>query len=62
MALWKECSSPSLCHSLDLFSVMPSSTPYLLLVCNQLVCLQSIVIFKHYVYSFIYSFICGGTD
>ena len=36
---WFPGSSPSSCHSLDLFSVFPSATPWLRSVNNQLVCL-----------------------
>ena len=49
--------SPKPCHSLGLFSVAPSSTPWVRFVYGQLVCLLSFGIFKHYVYSFIRSFI-----
>ena len=49
--------SPKPCYPLGLFSVAPGSTPWVRFVYGQLVCLLSFGIFKHYVYSFIRSFI-----
>ena len=47
-------SSPLTCHLLDLFSVAPSSTPWLRSINGPLVCLLPVGIFKHLV-----SFHCG---
>ena len=40
-------SSPPPCHSLELFLVAPSSTPWLCSVNSQLVCLLPVGIFEH---------------
>ena len=40
-------SSPPPCHSLELFLVAPSSTPWLCNVNSQLVCLLPVGIFEH---------------
>ena len=53
-------SSPSPCHSLDLFSVAPISTSWLRCVNSQLVCLLPVGIFKHFL--FISLFICIGPE
>ena len=41
-------SSAQPCHSLNLFSVASSSTPWLGSVNSQLVCLRSVSIFNHF--------------
>ena len=53
-------SSPPPCYSLDLFSVAPSSTPWLQFVNSQLVCLQPVGIFKHFmfIYNVCFLFVC----
>ena len=43
-------SSPPLCHSLDLFSVALSSTPWLRFVNSQLVCLLPVGIFNSFMF------------
>ena len=43
-------SSPPLYNSLDLFSVAPSSTPWLRFVNSLLVCLPLVGIFKHFMF------------
>ena len=45
-------SSPSPCYSLDLFSVAPSSTPWLRFVNSRLVCrLLPVGIFSHFMFT-----------
>ena len=43
-------SSPPPCNSLDLFSVVPSSTPWQRFVNSQLVCLLPVGIFNHFMF------------
>ena len=50
-------SSPSPCYSLDLFSVAPSSTPWLRFVNSQLVCLLPVGIFNHFMFVYNVCFI-----
>ena len=48
-------SSPPPCHSLELFLVAPSSTPWLCSVNSQLVCLLPVGIFEHLMFVCIFS-------
>ena len=57
-------SSPSPRYSLDLFSVTPSSTPWLRFVNSQLVCLLQVGIFNHFmfIYNVCFLFVCIGPE
>ena len=57
-------SSPPPCHSLDLFSVAPSSTPWLRFVNNQLVCLLPVgILTTLYLFAVFESlFVCIGPE
>ena len=57
-------SSPPPCNSLDLFSVAPSSTPWLRFVNSQLVWLLPVGIFNHFmfIYHVCFLFVCIGPE
>ena len=58
-------SSPSpCCYSLDLFSVAPSTTPWLRFVYSRLVCLLPVGIFNHFmfIYKVCFVFVCVGPE